>query len=1500
VDIVLNGVDCDGDDDRLIGARLEAGGVCFQHVHSDTLNVVDATYWAAESAHPGNAAAADGGRPNPIKLFAEQGSTTLLYPAHHPISRWDDSRRHLQVVGRLGDTVDFLSLSASLQTQSLAERVGALAVNGSTSHGFEVCGSVGESGNNPLLGHKYKMSTSGQTDATFSDADRSMYPPAAKTAVWTTVALTSNDQLRQRVAWALSQIVVASHVGFSLNHLVDAWAAFHDIFIRHAFGNYRDIIKEVSFSPVMGGYLTFLNNEAYGASGSYPDENYAREVMQLFTLGLFEVHANGTHVRHPTTGAVLETYTNDDIVSFARLWTGFRQEATRGNIESYASRNTQDAMQANGRWRDRFPKTKLRSGFIGDDVPLCQDLPRGHFLRPGATWIYTGAQSIEGSTIDAEEANKGGERGRFEPRPASSALYAALCAPSADTGGCTFPGTVKLDAILPCDSVECDMDTVFSAKVVDTVSGLHRYYRYSQLPCVDLTFYDGVATSQDTTRRQCANPLLPQATVVCCNEDDSTRVQREYGDYCKFGNEHVTMATAVARCAEASLSICTNTHKSGWSSSCAEGSHQWMQLDACTPQAQVYPSGDIGFVDPVTESYDEVLVSSGSTFAVRWTDDSYPTAVGGVCPASCEAVVVASAGVTCLCNVTINTGPAFATLDDLPTTAAALRESLHIGAVPLDTFDEGTFTRCTDPLCTALAEDEDVIVWLATASGGVLDDRSVLSVPHRWPSLAPLLLLNKQSTVSVEGGFTFRNPPNFIPLGGSFFTPHRAWLTKAVWNDRVYHEVDAAIDHLVQHEACGPFVGYRLIQRMVTSNPSPRYMESVSTAFQTGKYGSFGSGVYGDLAATVAAILLDQEARTPAVEVDPRHGGLREPLLRILQMMRSMEYQSKEGVEIVMSGLADSIGMEVFAAPSVFGYYLPEHRPLGPIADAGLVSPEAELATAPLMVAFLNGISSLIDTGLNECNGGWGPRNRSDYSCHIRSRAMDFANGALTYQPAEGDSATPESIVDGISLLLTASRLSSHTRTTMIAEVDAVLSAEGVDEAVKRAQLLVAIAPEYQATNAHLVRADEIRSPPVPIAPQGRPYKAIVVFQLAGGADSFNMFVPYDGCSGKDLHAEYLSVRGAAGMAKGDLLPIDTPGQPCSRFGLHSAMPNLARMYADGDAAVLANMGVIIEPIVAADVRNRTTTKRIPSALFSHNGMQRHLASLDPQNGAAKGVLGRMTESLTQQVDPPYRAGVYSMAGSRKIVESSIAPTFVSRYHGVPRYSMYGELIGAMDEMIQVKSQSVFAETYSDLLASTLAQSESLGALLDETTPATPMDARSALAQIAKVIKVRETLEAERDVFIMSHNDFDSHFDLDHTERFGSVDQVLADFETEMKAQGVWDDVVLLTVSDFGRTLTVNGGGTDHAWGGNYFVIGGAIKGGVVHGQYPSGLTEDADYILGRGRVVPTLGYESVWNGLAEWFGVPAEDLERVLPNVGNFPESLLLSEADLFKQATT
>ena len=128
------------------------------------------------------------------------------------------------------------------------------------------------------------------------------------------------------------------------------------------------------------------------------------------------------------------------------------------------------------------------------------------------------------------------------------------------------------------------------------------------------------------------------------------------------------------------------------------------------------------------------------------------------------------------------------------------------------------------------------------------------------------------------------------------------------------------------------------------------------------------------------------------------------------------------------------------------------------------------------------------------------------------------------------------------------------------------------------------------------------------------------------------------------------------------------------------------------------------------------------------------------------------------------------------------------------------------------------------------------------------------------------------------------------------INAALSALETELKAQDAWKDTLLLTSSDFGRTYASNGAGTDHAWGGNYFLVGGAANGGQLFGDFPASFIETSDVVISRnGRIIPTTPWESVWYALAEWFGVDSSAMVEVLPNHGNFPTQTMFraSETD-------
>ena len=132
---------------------------------------------------------------------------------------------------------------------------------------------------------------------------------------------------------------------------------------------------------------------------------------------------------------------------------------------------------------------------------------------------------------------------------------------------------------------------------------------------------------------------------------------------------------------------------------------------------------------------------------------------------------------------------------------------------------------------------------------------------------------------------------------------------------------------------------------------------------------------------------------------------------------------------------------------------------------------------------------------------------------------------------------------------------------------------------------------------------------------------------------------------------------------------------------------------------------------------------------------------------------------------------------------------------------------------------------------------------------------------------------------------------------FDQIDKAMTASVTEMKAQGMWDQITIVTVSDFGRTFTSNGLGTDHGWGGNHFVAGGAIRGKQVLGKFPTTLVQNSYLDMGRGRFVPTTAWEAVWKGIASWTGVTNEQMPYVLPNLAKFPADQLFALETLYKK---
>ena len=193
---------------------------------------------------------------------------------------------------------------------------------------------------------------------------------------WFHNAIAAPDQLRQRMAWALSQIFVVNRDGQAFNN-ENHWlglAIYYDIMVRNAFGNYRDVLGEVTASPIMGVFLSHLKNPKPNGE-LLPDENYAREIMQLFSIGLYRLLETGEFERDGD-GNTIETYTNEDIKQFARVFTGFTYNFTdyTNNNKFNSPRDLQREMQMYEAQHDTDPKTLLDGTVLGPNRPGMDDV----------------------------------------------------------------------------------------------------------------------------------------------------------------------------------------------------------------------------------------------------------------------------------------------------------------------------------------------------------------------------------------------------------------------------------------------------------------------------------------------------------------------------------------------------------------------------------------------------------------------------------------------------------------------------------------------------------------------------------------------------------------------------------------------------------------------------------------------------------------------------------------------------------------------------------------------------------------------------------------------------------------------------------------------------------------------------------------------------------------------------------------------------------------------
>ena len=417
-------------------------------------------------------------------------------------------------------------------------------------------------------------------------------------------------------------------------------------------------------------------------------------------------------------------------------------------------------------------------------------------------------------------------------------------------------------------------------------------------------------------------------------------------------------------------------------------------------------------------------------------------------------------------------------------------------------------------------------------------------------------------------------------------------------------------------------------------------------------------------------------------------------------------------------------------------------------------------------------------------------------------------------------------------------------------------------------------------------------------------YRALVCVFLLGGNDHHNTVIATDAAS----WAEYQRLRTTppdpialpAPGAAGGVLPIepDTP-QTGRSFALHPNLGSLKTLFDAGRAAVVANVGPLIAPMTKAQYTSGSVPR--PPKLFSHNDQQSTWQAYAPE-GARYGWGGRMGDLLASR-NAASTFTCMSVSGNAVWLSGQSTLQYqVGADGGIPIAGLSGSLFGSssagsvLRSIVTADRAHLIGRELNRVTARSIdAQAALNAAMLPagalETVPLVPGTTQSnalaaQLQTVARVIGGRSALGAKRQVFFVSIGGFDTHDAqrVNQANLMTRIGQALEYFDRLLVSPAInaGNDVTLFTASDFGRTLTSNGDGTDHGWGAHHFVTGGAVRGKDIYGRYPIiGVNTDDD--VGQGRLLPGLSVDQYAGTLARWFGLSDAQLADVFPNLRNF-----------------
>lgn len=415
----------------------------------------------------------------------------------------------------------------------------------------------------------------------------------------------------------------------------------------------------------------------------------------------------------------------------------------------------------------------------------------------------------------------------------------------------------------------------------------------------------------------------------------------------------------------------------------------------------------------------------------------------------------------------------------------------------------------------------------------------------------------------------------------------------------------------------------------------------------------------------------------------------------------------------------------------------------------------------------------------------------------------------------------------------------------------------------------------------------------------GDGYRALVCIFLYGGNDNHNTVAPLDPAS----HAQYMAVRGQAGagialdipeLTATELRP-DNAWTDGRQMALHPKLTDLKDLFNEKRLAVGLNLGPLMKTGTTRE--DFDLGRNLPPKLFSHNDQQSVW-----QSGGAEGFTsgwgGRIGDLLMSQNGGGAGFTCISASGNavylsgRDIVQYQVSangPVSVVS----PVFGSSSAAAALREVMQQPGGGSHFESEHAALATHAIGSQQAVSDALPKELDLCLIEGNGLSAQlniVARLIAGRKTLANKRQVFFVSLGGFDTHDTLllRHDALMGTLGPAMAKFYRATESLGVASQVTTFTASDFGRTLTSNGDGSDHGWGSHHLVMGGSVKGKSWFGQLPvfdsntpGGIRTDQQ--VGNGRLLPFNAVDEYGATLAKWMGVSSGDMRTVFPNIGSF-----------------